>query len=76
MPLQAVIASDVLILYWRNMIISTSTDGGRHMTGHARVVATHFKQAAFRGSYSIWCGFNQLKIKWQSFFAFLKHEEF
>ncbi|KAI9907255.1 hypothetical protein PsorP6_016695 [Peronosclerospora sorghi] len=74
--LHAVQMLDVLCPSWKNLIVSSSTDGESKMTGKIRGAATRFEQVSKPGFFRIWCGLHQLDLCLQSFFKATMDEQF
>jgi hypothetical protein len=69
--------SDVLVQFlnafypqWRDILVGSSTDGARSMTGNLGGLSTRFGQCSPAKLIRIWCGLHQLDLVMQKFSIF------
>ncbi|KAH6578257.1 hypothetical protein BASA61_003987 [Batrachochytrium salamandrivorans] len=67
---------DALYSPWREILISSSTDGARSMTGRIQGLATRIDQCTAGKLIRIWCGLHQLDLVMQRVFKASLDEKF
>ena len=67
---------DALCTSWRDILVSSLTDGARSMTGRIQGLATRIGDCTTGKLIRIWCGLHQLDLFMQSVFKQALNEDF
>ena len=67
---------DALCTSWRDIYVSSSTDGARSMTGRIQGLATRIGYCTTGNLIQIWFGLHQLDLVMQSVFKQALNEDF